>query len=255
MTFLHEPSLHPSSVRKALLERIVFVRWCLCPAVRAPPSRLCRACAPFRAVPALKIAISQAIFHSKDLSFGMCVQVSLSVRDRLASVPNGNYVVVTGINPTPLGEVSGRGDGVIHFPGRGEGSWRSEEGEGKSEGSLTVGVVVVCGRASRPRRSGCARRSAPTSTRRPSSASDSLPRYAIPRRRTSISLPGGGEHLLTLFSPGLTLPPYSALTSWLMWSRNHAVSGLGDVLITVLCDGRARPSASRAGPPAVATPR
>jgi formyltetrahydrofolate synthetase len=30
--------------------------------------------------------------------------VSLAVRDRLAAVPDGNYVVVTGINPTPLGE-------------------------------------------------------------------------------------------------------------------------------------------------------
>jgi formyltetrahydrofolate synthetase len=31
-------------------------------------------------------------------------KISLKVRDRLASQPNGNYVVVTGINPTPLGE-------------------------------------------------------------------------------------------------------------------------------------------------------
>ena len=31
-------------------------------------------------------------------------KVSLSVRDRLASNKDGNYVVVTGINPTPLGE-------------------------------------------------------------------------------------------------------------------------------------------------------
>eukprot|EP01039_Chlorochromonas_danica_P008430 gene8430-9292_t len=31
-------------------------------------------------------------------------KVSLSIRDRLADQPNGNYVVVTGINPTPLGE-------------------------------------------------------------------------------------------------------------------------------------------------------
>jgi len=31
-------------------------------------------------------------------------KVSLEVRDRLATSPNGNYVVVTGINPTPLGE-------------------------------------------------------------------------------------------------------------------------------------------------------
>lgn len=31
-------------------------------------------------------------------------KVSLDVRERLASRPDGNYVVVTGINPTPLGE-------------------------------------------------------------------------------------------------------------------------------------------------------
>ncbi len=31
-------------------------------------------------------------------------KVSLAVKDRLASSPDGNYVVVTGINPTPLGE-------------------------------------------------------------------------------------------------------------------------------------------------------
>ena len=31
-------------------------------------------------------------------------KVSLSVKDRLKDSPDGNYVVVTGINPTPLGE-------------------------------------------------------------------------------------------------------------------------------------------------------
>lgn len=31
-------------------------------------------------------------------------QVKLSVRDRLAEAPNGKYVVVAGITPTPLGE-------------------------------------------------------------------------------------------------------------------------------------------------------
>ena len=31
-------------------------------------------------------------------------KVSLTVRDRLKDAKNGNYVVVTGINPTPLGE-------------------------------------------------------------------------------------------------------------------------------------------------------
>ncbi|KAJ1636134.1 formate-tetrahydrofolate ligase, partial [Pavlovales sp. CCMP2436] len=31
-------------------------------------------------------------------------KISLNVRERLSHVPDGNYVVVTGINPTPLGE-------------------------------------------------------------------------------------------------------------------------------------------------------
>lgn len=36
------------------------------------------------------------------------LQVSLDVRERLKDQPDGHYVVVTGINPTPLGE-------VLHF--------------------------------------------------------------------------------------------------------------------------------------------
>ncbi len=37
--------------------------------------------------------------------YGSCkLKVSLSIRERLASQRDGNYVVVTGINPTPLGE-------------------------------------------------------------------------------------------------------------------------------------------------------
>ena len=32
------------------------------------------------------------------------LQVKLSVRDKLADVPNGKYVCVAGISPTPLGE-------------------------------------------------------------------------------------------------------------------------------------------------------
>jgi len=37
--------------------------------------------------------------------YGSCkAKVSLSVRDRLKDEPSGHYVVVTGINPTPLGE-------------------------------------------------------------------------------------------------------------------------------------------------------
>lgn len=35
----------------------------------------------------------------------MVRQVSLDVRERLKDQPDGHYVVVTGINPTPLGEV------------------------------------------------------------------------------------------------------------------------------------------------------
>jgi formyltetrahydrofolate synthetase len=35
----------------------------------------------------------------------VATQVSLAVRDRLKDSPDGHYVVVTGINPTPLGEV------------------------------------------------------------------------------------------------------------------------------------------------------
>lgn len=31
-------------------------------------------------------------------------KVSLGIKDRLKDSPDGNYVVVTGINPTPLGE-------------------------------------------------------------------------------------------------------------------------------------------------------
>lgn len=31
-------------------------------------------------------------------------KISLAVRDRLQDAPNANYVVVTGITPTPLGE-------------------------------------------------------------------------------------------------------------------------------------------------------
>lgn len=39
------------------------------------------------------------------LSLFVCeMQVLLSARDRLADAPNGYYVVVGGITPTPLGE-------------------------------------------------------------------------------------------------------------------------------------------------------
>ena len=39
-----------------------------------------------------------------DLYGSMKAKVHLSVRDRLKDVADGNYVVCTGINPTPLGE-------------------------------------------------------------------------------------------------------------------------------------------------------
>lgn len=47
--------------------------------------------------------------HSHHSTHYTCVcqtrQVSLSVRERLRGQKDGHYVVVTGINPTPLGEV------------------------------------------------------------------------------------------------------------------------------------------------------
>jgi len=39
-----------------------------------------------------------------DLYGSSKAKISLSIRERLADQPNGNYVVCTGINPTPLGE-------------------------------------------------------------------------------------------------------------------------------------------------------
>lgn len=51
------------------------------------------------------IAESVGLLPDEVLPYGTTkCKVSLSVRDRLSSQPNGNYVVVTGINPTPLGE-------------------------------------------------------------------------------------------------------------------------------------------------------
>ena len=52
-----------------------------------------------------KIAESIGLHPDEYLLYGTTkCKVSLSVRDRLAGQKNGNYVVVTGINPTPLGE-------------------------------------------------------------------------------------------------------------------------------------------------------
>ena len=39
-----------------------------------------------------------------DLHGNTKAKVSLSVIERLRGIANGNYIVVTGINPTPLGE-------------------------------------------------------------------------------------------------------------------------------------------------------
>lgn len=51
------------------------------------------------------IAESIGLLPDEVLPYGTTkCKVSLSVRDRLAAQANGNYVVVTGINPTPLGE-------------------------------------------------------------------------------------------------------------------------------------------------------
>jgi hypothetical protein len=52
-----------------------------------------------------KIAESAGIQQDEyDLYGTTKAKVSLGIRDRLASQVDGNYVVVTGINPTPLGE-------------------------------------------------------------------------------------------------------------------------------------------------------
>ena len=56
-------------------------------------------------LPISDIAVDAGILpHELDLYGSTKAKVHLSVRDRLKHVPNGNYVVVTGINPTPLGE-------------------------------------------------------------------------------------------------------------------------------------------------------
>lgn len=56
-------------------------------------------------IPITKIAADAGILESELAPYGDDkAKVSLSVRDRLKDVKNGNMVVVTGINPTPLGE-------------------------------------------------------------------------------------------------------------------------------------------------------
>lgn len=52
-----------------------------------------------------KIAESIGVLPGEyDLYGSVKAKISLAVRDRLASQRDGNYIVVTGINPTPLGE-------------------------------------------------------------------------------------------------------------------------------------------------------
>jgi formyltetrahydrofolate synthetase len=52
-----------------------------------------------------RVAESAGILDAElDLYGKTKAKVSLDVRERLKDTPNGYYVVVTGINPTPLGE-------------------------------------------------------------------------------------------------------------------------------------------------------
>src|SRR6202789_2861572 len=52
-----------------------------------------------------KIADEAGILHDElDLYGKTKAKVHLSIRDRLKDVPNGKYIVVTAITPTPLGE-------------------------------------------------------------------------------------------------------------------------------------------------------
>ena len=56
-------------------------------------------------IPIGKIAESIGVLPSEYDLYGQTkCKISLKVRERLASQKDGNYVVVTGINPTPLGE-------------------------------------------------------------------------------------------------------------------------------------------------------
>lgn len=53
----------------------------------------------------LTVCICFEQLSSEVIPYGVSkAKISLSVRDRLKDAPNGNYVVVTGITPTPLGE-------------------------------------------------------------------------------------------------------------------------------------------------------
>ena len=55
--------------------------------------------------PVAKIAEVAGILEDELIPYGKTkAKVSLSVLERLNEIEDGNYVVVTGINPTPLGE-------------------------------------------------------------------------------------------------------------------------------------------------------
>ena len=75
-----------------------------CTTVRPVPSDIAisQAVAPLRIE---AIAEANGLLADELTLYGRTkAKVALSVRDRLADVENGNYVVMTGINPTPLGE-------------------------------------------------------------------------------------------------------------------------------------------------------
>jgi len=56
-------------------------------------------------VPIGEIAEAAGVLPGEYDLYGSCkAKINLVVRDRLANQADGNYVVVTGINPTPLGE-------------------------------------------------------------------------------------------------------------------------------------------------------
>ena len=56
-------------------------------------------------LPIGEVAVAAGILPSELDAYGSYkAKVHLSVLERLAGQPDGNYVVVTGINPTPLGE-------------------------------------------------------------------------------------------------------------------------------------------------------
>jgi len=60
----------------------------------------------------VEIAKIAGIDDSELIPWGLHkAKVALSVRDRLKDTQNGHYIVVTGINPTPLGE--GKSTGTV----------------------------------------------------------------------------------------------------------------------------------------------